>query len=91
MQITFRRSIFILALGAASLCFSAPSRAGTYGDEKWCAVTETGGDAVDWDCEFDSVADCEPAVTQGNRGFCAINPYYQPPPMQPQPLPPPQR
>jgi hypothetical protein len=96
VQITFRRSIFVLALGAAALGLgvglSTPSRAGTYGDEKWCAVTNTGGDAMDWDCEYDSVADCEPAVVQGNRGFCAINPYYQPPPpMQPQPLPPPQR
>ena len=88
MQITFRRSIFVIAFGAAALgsslavCLgvSTPSRAGTYGDEKWCAVTNTGGDAMDWDCEYDSVADCEPAVTQGNRGFCAINPYYQPPP-----------
>ncbi|MFZ0606567.1 MAG: DUF3551 domain-containing protein [Xanthobacteraceae bacterium] len=82
MQITFRRSSFVIALGAATLAlyagFSTPSRAGTYGDEKWCAVTNTGGDALDWDCEYDSVADCSPAVTQGNRGFCAVNPYYQP-------------
>lgn len=83
MQITLRRSIFVLALGAAALCYSAPSRAGTYGDEKWCAVTNDGGDVLNWDCEYDTVVDCEPAVTQGNRGFCAANPYYQPPPPGP--------
>ncbi|HTZ00760.1 MAG TPA: hypothetical protein VMC05_00400 [Xanthobacteraceae bacterium] len=67
-----------------------PGQAGTYGDEKWCAVTASGGDNLDWDCEYDNVADCEPAVTQGNKGFCSINPYYQPPPPPPG-LPPPQR
>jgi hypothetical protein len=80
MQITLRRSIFVLAFGMAALCFTAPSRAATYGDEKWCAVTNDGGGAVNWDCEYDAVVDCEPAVTQASRGFCAINPYYQPPP-----------
>ncbi len=63
---------------AAALSFSAPeSHASTYGDEKWCAVTNDGGDAVNWDCEYDSVIDCEPAVVAANRGFCAINPYYR--------------
>jgi len=90
VQITLRRSIFVLVLGAAAFGFSMPGQAGTYGDEKWCAVTASGGDNLDWDCEYDNVADCEPAVTQGNKGFCSINPYYQPPPPPPG-LPPPQR
>lgn len=86
MQITLRRSIVVLAFGVVALCFTAPSRAGSYGDEKWCAVTNDGGDALNWDCEYETVADCSPAANQGNRGFCSINPYYQPPqPSQPSP------
>lgn len=82
MHISLRTSLFVLALGAAAMSFGAPARAGTYGDEKWCAVTNDGGDNLNWDCEYDTVADCSPAVTQGSRGFCAVNPYYQPPPPQ---------
>lgn len=77
-----------MAFTAAALFLGAPaSHAGTYGDQKWCAVTNEGAAAINWDCEYDSVIDCEPAVVQGSRGFCAINPYYQPP----QPSPAPQR
>jgi uncharacterized protein DUF3551 len=78
--------IFVAAgLAAALFLGASPSHAASYGDEKWCAVTNDGGDSLNWDCEYDSVPDCEPAVTQGSRGFCAINPYYQPP--QPAPAP----
>jgi len=81
VQITLRRLLFVAALGAAALVFGVPaSQAGTYGDEKWCAVTNDGGDAMNWDCEYATVLDCQPAVVAANRGFCAINPYYQPPP-----------
>ena len=55
------------------------SRAGTYGDEKWCAVSNDGGDALNWDCEYDTVDDCSPAILVGNRGYCTINPYWRPP------------
>ena len=86
-----RRSFIVLAVGVSALSiavgFATPSRAATYGDEKWCAVTN-GGDNIMWDCEYDTVADCSPAANQGNRGFCAINPYYQPPPPQQAPAPP---
>jgi len=86
VQITLRKWLFGAAFGAAALFLGASaSHAGTYGDEKWCAVTNEGGDALNWDCEYDSVADCEPAVTQGSRGFCAINPYYQPLQLPPAP------
>ena len=88
MQITLRRLLYAVAFGGSVLFLSVPpSHAGTYGDEKWCAVTDEGGSVMNWDCEYDSPTDCEPAVVQGNRGFCAINPYYQPP----QPSPAPQR
>jgi Protein of unknown function (DUF3551) len=80
VQITLRRLLFAGTFAAATLFLGASvGHAGTYGDEKWCAVTDDGADAMNWDCEYDSVADCSPAVTQGSRGFCAINPYYQPP------------
>jgi len=86
VQITLRKWLFGAAFGAAALFIGAPaSHAGTYGDEKWCAVTNDGGDAINWDCEYETVADCAPAVTQGNRGFCSINPYWQPPPRSPAP------
>jgi hypothetical protein len=62
---------------AAFLCFDVPaSRASQYGDAPWCAV-ENDGDRLVWDCEYDSIADCTPAVLAGNRGFCARNPYGQ--------------
>lgn len=87
MQITLRKLLFVAALVAAALCLGIPaSSAGTYGDEKWCAVSNDGGDSLNWDCEYATVPDCEPAVTSGNRGFCAINPYYRPPQPPPQPL-----
>jgi uncharacterized protein DUF3551 len=79
VQITFRRLLSAAAIVTAALFLGVPpSHAATYGNEKWCAVTNDGGDAINWDCEYATVADCSPAVTQGNRGFCAINPYYQP-------------
>jgi hypothetical protein len=84
VQITLRKLLFVTALVAAALCLHVPaSSAGTYGDEKWCAVTSESGGVLNWDCEYDSVPDCAPAVNQGNRGFCAINPYYRPPEPQP--------
>ncbi len=65
---------------AAVLCLDAPaSRAGYYGDARWCAVTNQGADNLMWDCEYDTADDCTPAVTVGNLGYCAINPYWQPP------------
>jgi hypothetical protein len=65
---------------AAVLSFAAtPSRAGLYGDEQWCAVQDNGAGELTWDCEFLSLEDCRPAVLAGNKGFCALNPYYRAP------------
>ncbi|HYA04340.1 MAG TPA: DUF3551 domain-containing protein [Xanthobacteraceae bacterium] len=76
---------------AATLGFGVPgSHAGTYGDEPWCAVANEGGDGLKWDCEYETVDDCTPAIATGHRGFCAPNPYWQPPsPSPPSPPPPP--
>jgi hypothetical protein len=41
---------------------------------------EIGAGDVEWDCEYASVAACAPNVIAGNRGFCALNPYYSPAP-----------
>jgi hypothetical protein len=68
------------AVFAAGLSFAAPaSRAGTYGDERWCAVHDEGSGVMTWDCEFVTVDDCTPAILAGNKGFCALNPYWRPP------------
>jgi hypothetical protein len=73
-------SIFAAA-GLVAICAAvSPSRAGTTGDSPWCAVTDQGGGALSWDCEYDTVEDCYPAVTLGNRGYCARNPWYVAPP-----------
>ncbi len=80
VKINILRLIFAAGVVAAVLALDAPSsQAGLYGDARWCAVTNDGGDALNWDCEYETVDDCSPAVIQGNRGFCAINPYWQPP------------
>ena len=34
----------------------------------------TGG--VHYDCEYNNVEACVPNVLAGNRGFCAMNPYF---------------
>ena len=43
-------------------------------------MVELGAGDVEWDCHYFSVAACAPNVIAGNRGFCAINPYYSPAP-----------
>ncbi|MGB8627920.1 MAG: DUF3551 domain-containing protein [Xanthobacteraceae bacterium] len=71
----------ILPLIAAIILLSlqaSPSRATYTGEAPWCAVVELGGGDVEWDCQYTSVAACAPNVIAGNRGFCAINPYYSP-------------
>jgi hypothetical protein len=76
LKLTFAAASFAVFL-MVFMCFDAPpSRAGQYGDSPWCAV-ENDGDRLVWDCEYDSAEDCAPAVTSGNRGFCARNPYWR--------------
>jgi hypothetical protein len=68
---------------AAALCLDAgTSHAGMYGNSRWCAVTNQGSDALSWDCEYDTIEDCTPAVLTGNRGYCAMNPYWRATPDQ---------
>jgi len=84
VKITIRRPVFAASALVAALWFGvAASRAGTYGDEPWCAVHDEGSGVMTWDCEFATVDDCSPAILAGNKGFCQRNPYWQPPPPQP--------
>jgi hypothetical protein len=55
---------------------STPSKAGIQGDSRWCAVTDTGAENATWDCYYDTIEECRPAVR--NRGFCTLNPYWRP-------------
>jgi len=72
---------FASAALAAVLCLDMPAgHAALYGYSRWCAVTDDGADNVNWDCEYETVAACRPAVIAGNRGFCALNPYWRPGP-----------
>jgi hypothetical protein len=73
----------ILPLIAATVplfLHASPGRAAYSGGAPWCAVVELGAGDVEWDCHYASVAVCAPNVIAGNRGFCAINPYYSPAP-----------
>jgi hypothetical protein len=67
----------ILFLAAGS------GHAATYGHAPWCALMETGGGAVDWDCQYRTVDECYPNVLGGNRGVCVHNPYWVPEPPVP--------
>jgi hypothetical protein len=63
---------------AAAISFGVSvGRASTYGSAPWCAVVDQGAGNVMWECEYQSVAECQPNVLAGNRGFCQRNPYYQ--------------
>jgi hypothetical protein len=69
---------FLLALAsvtaALSLC-SAPASAQYYGDAPWCAVVAATDGEMTWHCYYHSVAECQPHVIAGDRGFCNLNPY----------------
>jgi len=67
------RLIFTAAVTLASLAFG-PQPAAAY-EAPWCAVINTGLD-VHWDCQYQSIEQCYPAVLAGNRGFCNRNPYF---------------
>lgn len=71
------RVVLSIAALAAICCFGAlPSKAGTYGNAPWCAVQSLGTGEMEWDCEYNSAAECAPAILAGNRGFCNQNPYF---------------
>jgi hypothetical protein len=40
------------------------------------------GDIMGWDCDYDSIDDCQPTIVNGGGGWCAINPTWHPDPSQ---------
>ena len=76
-----KRILLLLGVAATVLSLEAsPGQAAYIGDAPWCAVVNTGAGNVEWDCEYASVAACQPDVIAGNRGFCQVNPYFSPAP-----------
>jgi Protein of unknown function (DUF3551) len=67
------------ALAAAMLSGAPASQAGSFGEAPWCAVINMGTGTVVWDCEYQSIEQCQPEVLAGNRGFCNPNPRWTPP------------
>ena len=41
-------------------------------------MRQLGKGAAAWDCEYETVEECLPSVTYGNRGSCVPNPYAAP-------------
>ena len=77
MRIIIAKLIFAAAVLGAALCFIMPAgHAGLYGNSRWCAVTDQGADVISWNCEYGTLEDCRPAILSGNRGYCALNPYW---------------
>jgi uncharacterized protein DUF3551 len=77
-------TIALAALATANVVSLSDSRAATYGNAPWCAVTNNGAGDMEWDCEYQSIAQCAPQVVAGNRGFCNLNPagpQYAPAPV----------
>jgi len=70
---------FTVAAVVATLCLDAGT---SHAGSRWCAVPNQGTDAFSWDCEYDTIEDCMPAVLTGNRGFCAMNPFWHAAPDQ---------
>ena len=78
VKIIIRLALAAALSSAAAISFGVSvGRASTYGSAPWCAVVDQGAGNVMWECEYQSVAECQPNVLAGNRGFCQRNPYYQ--------------
>jgi Protein of unknown function (DUF3551) len=77
---TAKKLAFVAAALAASGMFGAPA-AHASGDAPWCSVTEVAEGATAWNCEYETVEECLPSVTSGNRGSCSPNPYAAPAPV----------
>jgi Protein of unknown function (DUF3551) len=72
--------LFAAAALTAAMLGTAPARAQSFGEAPWCAVINMGTGTVVWDCEYQSIEQCQPEVLAGNRGFCNPNPRWTPPP-----------
>jgi len=77
---TFKLALAFTALWAPLYLNMRASHADQFGDSRWCHV-ENKGDIVSWDCDYESIEECQPVIVTGG-GYCAINPYWQPNPPQ---------
>ena len=78
MKIIIRLALSAALVSAAALVFGVSvGRASTDGHSPWCAVVDQGAGNVMWECYYQTIAECQPNVLAGNRGFCQRNPYYQ--------------
>ena len=68
------RLYLILAAGAAVL-LPGPAEA-WIGNNRWCAVVNTGWRNVEEICIYRTIEECRPRILAGNRGFCNENPRY---------------
>jgi hypothetical protein len=73
----------LFAVFACAIAFGGQASALTMGNAPWCAVVESSPGNIEWDCDYQTVEECVPNVLGGNRGFCNVNPYWQPPPGAP--------
>jgi hypothetical protein len=71
--------VAIVAAGLTAGSMLVAPAAHASGDAPWCAVTQLGEGASAWNCEYETVEECLPSVTSGNRGSCVPNPYAAPP------------
>ncbi len=74
---------FLITTFICGMALCGEASALTLGNAPWCAVAETSPGNLEWDCDFQSAAECAPHVVAGNRGFCNVNPYWQPYPAAP--------
>ena len=64
-----------IATGFALGSILGPHAAHASGDAPWCAITQVGDGDGQWDCQYETVEECVPAVQAGNRGHCNSNPW----------------
>ena len=78
VKIIIRLTFSAALVSTTALVFDASTgRASTDGNSPWCAVVDQGAGNVMWECYYQTIAECQPNVLAGNRGFCQRNPYYR--------------
>jgi hypothetical protein len=66
---------FAIGLGMLVAAMAEPASAS--GKHPWCLIIQDQDDG--WACGFDTFEQCRVEARSGNTGFCAANPFYQPP------------
>jgi hypothetical protein len=76
-----KRLMLPIAAAAAILGFAvSPSQAQVTGNAPWCAEINYGNGDLVHECYYQSAEQCATQIVGGNRGFCNVNPYWQPVP-----------